>query len=177
MGTPFQDLRVGLRMLWRKPGYTAVAVLTMALGIAANVTVFGWIDGALLHPIPGASEGGRLAALETVSPNGDHANTSYRDYRDYRDRLTQVSGAAAALANAFVVGDERNPQRLWGEFVSGNYFAVLGVKPVRGRAFSPEEYGDKPGAYPVAVISHRVWQTMFRADPAVVGKTSGPLSP
>jgi len=143
----------------------------MALGIAANVTVFGWIDGALLHPIPGASEGGRLAALETVSPNGDHGNTSYRDYRDYRDRLTQVSGAAASLANAFVVGDERNPQRLWGEFVSGNYFAVLGVKPVRGRTFSPEEYGDKPGAFPVAVISHRVWQTMFRADPAVVGKT------
>ena len=142
----------------------------MALGIAANVTVFGWIDAVLLHPIPGASDSGRLATLEAVAPNGDHGNTSYRDFRDYRDG-SQASGVAASLANAFTVGDDKNPQRLWGEFVSGNYFAVLGVRPEMGRAFSPEERGDAPGAYPVAVISHRVWQKMFRADPAVVGKT------
>ena len=113
----------------------------------------------------------RLAALETVSPSGEYFNTSYRDYRDYRDSLKSFSGLAASLLNAFNVGPSDNPRRIFGEYVSGNYFAVLGVKPVRGRAFLPSESGDKPGASPVAVISYRLWQSLFQGDPGIVGRT------
>jgi predicted permease len=171
MRSLYQDLRFGLRVLLASPGYTAVAVLTLAIGIAANTTVFGWIDALLLHPFPGVRGGGQLAALETVTPGGEFSTTSYRDYRDYRDSLQTVSGLCASLLSAFNVGGDENPRRVWGEFVSGNYFAVLGVKPIRGRALLPEEYGDKPGACPVAVISHRLWQELFAADPGVIGKT------
>jgi predicted permease len=171
MRSLYEDLRYALRVLRGSPGFTAVAVLTMALGIAANATVFGWIDTLLVRPFPGVVGGGRLAALETVSPTGEYFNTSYRDYRDYRDTVKSFSGLAASLLNAFNVGPSENPRRIYGEYVSGNYFAVLGLKPVRGRAFLPSEYGDNPGASPVAVISYRLWQNLFQGDPGVVGKT------
>jgi predicted permease len=171
MRSLYEDLRYAIRVLRGSPGFTAVAVLTLALGIAANATVFGWIDSLLVRPFSGVADGGRLAALETVSPSGEYSNTSYRDYRDYRDSLKCFSGLAASLLNAFNVGPVDKPRRIFGEYVSGNYFAVLGVKPVRGRAFLPSEYGDNTGAAPVAVISYRLWQSLFQGDPAAVGKT------
>ena len=171
MRSLYEDLRYAFRVLRGSPGFTAVAVITLALGIAANTTVFGWIDTLLVRPFPGVAGGGRLAALETVSPSGEYSNTSYRDYRDYRDSVKSFSGLAASLVNAFNVGPADNPRRIFGEYVSGNYFAVLGVKPVRGRAFLPSEYGDNPGAFPVAVISYRLWQSLFQGDPRVVGRT------
>lgn len=171
MRTLYEDLRYAFRVLRGSPGFTAVAVITLALGIAANATVFGWIDTLLVRPFPGVADGARLAALETVSPSGEFSNTSYRDYRDYRASLRSVSGLAASLLNAFNVGAADNPRRIFGEYVSGNYFAVLGVKPIRGRAFLPSEYGDNPGAFPVAVIGYRLWQDMFQGDPKVVGRT------
>jgi predicted permease len=171
MRSLYEDLRYAIRVLRSSPGFTVVAVLTLALGIAANTTVFGWIDALLVRPFPGVAGGGRLAALETVSPSGEYSNTSYRDYRDYRDSVKSFSGLAASLLNAFNVGPADNPRRIFGEYVSGNYFAVLGVKPVRGRAFLPSEYADNPGASPVAVISYRLWQSLFQGDPRVVGST------
>jgi len=122
----------------------AAALLTLALGIAANATVFGWIDTLLVRPFPGVAGGAQLAAIETVSPNGEYSTTSYRDYRDYRDSLKSFAGLAASLLNAFNMGSADNPRRIYGEYVSGNYFAVLGVKPVRGRAFLPSDYSDNP---------------------------------
>ena len=171
MRSLYEDLRYAIRVFRGSPGFTAVAVLTLALGIAANATVFGWIDTLLVHPFPGAADGKRLVALETVSPNGEFSTTSYRDYRDYRDRVTSFSGLAASLLNAFNVGPVNNPRRIFGEYVSGNYFEVLGVKPVRGRVFLPSEYGENPGGVPVAVISSRLWRNLFHEDPAVVGRT------
>jgi predicted permease len=171
MRSLYEDLRYAIRVLRGSPGFTAVAVLTLALGIAANTTVFGWIDSLLVRPFPGVAGGGRLAALETVSPNGEYSTTSYRDYRDYRDRVKSFSGLAASLLNAFNVGPVDSPRRIFGEYVSGNYFAVLGVKPVRGSAFLPSEYSDNPGAFPVAVIGYRLWQSLFHGDPDVVGRT------
>jgi predicted permease len=171
MRSLYEDLRYAIRVLRGSPGFTAVAVLTLALGVAANATVFGWIDSLLVHPIPGVADGGRLAALETVSPSGEFSTTSYRDYRDYRDRVKSFSGMAASLLNPFNVGPADNPRRIYGEYVSGNYFAVLGVKPVRGRVFLPSEYGDAAGAFPVAVIGYRLWRSLFQGDPGVVGKT------
>ena len=171
MRTLYEDLRYAFRVLRGSPGFTAVAVFTLALGIAANATVFGWIDSLLLRPFPGVAGGTRLAALETVSPNGEYSNTSYRDYRDYRDTVKSFSGVAASLVNAFNVGPSDNPRRIFGEYVSGNYFAVLGVQPMRGRAFLPSEYGDAPGAFPVAVIGAELWRSLFQGDPHLVGKT------
>jgi predicted permease len=171
MRTVVRDLRFGFRMLRKSPGFTLVAVLTLAVGIAANTTVFGWIDSVLVRPLPGVADGPRLVALETLTPNGEFITTSYPDYRDYRDHLKLLAGLAVAQPRALSVGEEDRAERIWGELVSGNYFAVLGVKPVAGRVFSPDEYGDKQGGYPVAVISHGLWTRRFNADPGAIGRT------
>jgi hypothetical protein len=112
MRSLYEDLRYAFRVLRGSPGFTAVAVITLALGIAANATVFGWIDTLLVRPFPGVARDGQLAALETVSPNGEYSNTSYRDYRDYRDSVRSFSGVAASLMNAFNVGPTENPRRI-----------------------------------------------------------------
>lgn len=171
MSTLLEDLRYAARLFRRSPGLTLTAVFTLALGIAASSTVFGWIDRILLHPIPGVARSHELATLETVAPGGELQNTSYRDYRDYRDNLRQVSGLAVSLLNVFTTGGEDNPRLLWGEFVSANYFSVMGVSAIRGRTFLPGESADSPGGSPVVVISDRLWQSEFQRDPLVIGKT------
>ncbi len=171
MRSLYEDLRYAFRVLRNSPGFTAVAVLTLALGVAANTTVFQWIDGLLMRPFPGVAASQSLAAIETVSPVGEHSTTSYRDYRDYRDTLTSASGIAASMMNAFNVGPLNDARRVFGEYVSGNYFAVLGVKPAMGRAFLGPECGDSPGAYPLAVISDRLWRSLFQGKPGAIGKT------
>src|SRR5260370_1334567 len=131
MWTLVQDVRFGLRVLRTSPGLTVVAVLTLALGIAANTTVSSWVDGLLLHPFPGSSDSDRLAVLEmiTQAPNGGN-QISYLDYRDYRKTLTTISGLALHREDVFSLGDALNAQPVWGELVTGNYFSVLGVKPL-----------------------------------------------
>ena len=168
-----QDLRFGLRMLKSNPGFTAVAVLTLALGIAVNSTVFSWIDAVLLHPLPGVHHVEGLALIETTTPNG---STSYLDYRDFRDNLKQVSAVAIGRITPLSEGDEGRGEmnrtgRAWAELVSANYFDVLEVKPVLGRTFLSEEGLDREAGYPVAVISYRMWQNRFRGDPKVLGRT------
>ena len=173
MRTFYQDLRYGLRWLRHSPGFAAVAVLTLGLGIAVNTTVFSWIDSILLDPYPGSSDSGRLAvveAVETGAPNGA-VQLSYLDYLDYRRHLNSLAGIALHREDVFAVGDATHSQAVWGELVSGNYFSVLGVRPALGRMFTPEEDGDKPGAFPVAVIGYGLWRSRFHGDPAVVGKT------
>jgi predicted permease len=157
-------------MARRSPGFTLIAVLTLAAGIAANSTVFSWIDGVLLHPVPGVTDPARLVAFETVAPNGDSLLTSYPDYRDYRDRLKLMSGLAGAMILPFSIGQDVHAEHVWGELVTGNYFAVLGVRPILGRTFTPDEYGDAQGAHPVVVIGERLWRRRFNADPAAVGQ-------
>ncbi|MDP3000117.1 MAG: ABC transporter permease [Bryobacterales bacterium] len=171
MRTFGQDLRFGMRVLWGSPGFTTVAVLTLALGMAVNTAVFSWIDAVLLRPLPGVSDSHRLVAFETTQPDGEGRNTSYADYRDYRDNLKLVAGLALSKQpNSLSLGEGERAQRVWSELVSGNYFAVLGVKPLLGRFFLPEEQGDKPGAYPVVVIGERLWRSRFNADPGVIGE-------
>jgi len=171
MNSLLQDLQHALRMIRRNPGFAAVTIFTLALGIATSATVFGWVDAILLHPLPGVAEPDRLVALETLTPGGAFATNSYPDYIDYRDRLKLVSGVAVTLPAAFSVGQEDHAERVWGELVSGNFFSVLGAKAELGRTFLPEEYGDKPGAFPVAVISDSFWRSHFGADPQIAGKT------
>jgi predicted permease len=169
MRSLLQDLRHGLRASLSKPGFTLMAVLTLAIGIAANTTVFSWIDSVLVRPLPGVANGRELAAFEEVSASGDSFLTSYPNYRDYRDHLTLLSGLAIAQPRPLRVGDDDQGERVWGELVSGNYFAVMGVLPVAGRVFSPAEYGDAEGGYPVAVIGEGLWKRKFNSDGNIVG--------
>ncbi len=171
MSTLLQDLKYGFRMLAKSPGFTAVALLTLATGIGASTTVFSWIDAVLLRPLPGVERASELVAFETVAANGDFLTTSYLDYRDYRDHLKSLAGLAATQLEPLSIGSEDHAQQVWGEMVTGNYFAVLGVKPILGRIFSPDEYGYKPNGFPIAVISSRLWRSYFNADPFIVGKT------
>jgi len=166
-----QDIRFGCRMIARNPGFAAVAILTLAIGIGATTTAFNWIDLVLLRPIGGVSDPRRLVAVESVTPGGQWVPDSYPDYRDFRDHLRLLAGIAATHPSAFSVGEQDHAERVWGELVSGNFFAVLGVRPELGRIFSPEEYGDKPGAFPIVVLSDRYWRSHFAADPHVIGRT------
>ena len=164
--TLWQDARFSLRVFVAKPAFTAVAVLTLALGIAISSTVFSWVDGVLLHPYPGVTDTRGLALIETVSASGEPlVASSYLDYRDYRDNLKLVSAVAVGRLTPLSVGADGNAERAWAELVSSNYFDVLRVRPVLGRSFLPAEGQDKPGAFPVAVISYRMWQNRYHGDP------------
>ena len=132
-----RDLRFGLRMLARNPGFTAVAVFTLAIGIGASATVFTWINAVLLRPLAGVRDPGRLVVLESVTPNGESVPNSYPDFVDFRDRLKLLDGVAVTHPVVFSVGSEDHAERVWGELVSGNFFSVLGVKPEAGRLFLP----------------------------------------
>jgi predicted permease len=171
MSTIMKDVWFGLRILRRSPWFTAVAVLTLGLGIAVNTTVFSWIDSVLLHPFPGVGDPKELALIETVTPAGEYlVNTSYLDYRDYRDNLTLVSGVALGRFTPLSVGADGETARGWAELVSANYFDLLKVKPLLGRTFLPEEGRDQEGGAPFAVISYGMWQARFGGDPKVLGK-------
>ncbi len=170
MRTFGRDLRYALRMLSKSPGFTLVTVLTLALGIAANTAVFGWIDTVLLRPISGVASADRLMALSEVPPDGGTTNCTHPDFRDYQRGLTQASGVVASRPSFFNVGPVEYPRRVLGQVVSANFFAVLGVQPFLGRMFLVEEDQDAQGAFPIAVISHRLWSSYFHADAGVVGR-------
>jgi predicted permease len=168
-----QDVRFGCRVLSGSPGFATVAVLTLGLGIASTTTVFSWIDGVLLHPYPGTSRSNELASLEMITagaPNGGTA-VSWLDYRDYRDGLKGLAGLTVWRQCAFTLGDSQQARLAWGSLVSADFFEVMGVKPLLGRVFTHEEAGDSLGAYPVAVISARLWRGYFHSDAAIAGKT------
>ena len=167
----WQDVRFAWRVSAASPKFVAVAVLTLAIGIAVNSTVFSWIDSVLLHPYSGVKDANSLALIETVTVSGERlVATSYFDYRDYRDNLKLVSAVAIGRFTPLSVGLQDNAERAWAELVSVNYFDVLRVKPALGRSFLPEEGADRPGAFPVAVISYRMWQRRFHGDRNVLGK-------
>lgn len=173
MATIAKDVRFAIRLLSRSPWFTSVAVLTLAVGIAVNATVFSWINTVLLHPFPGAGAAQELALIETVTPTGEFlVNSSYLDYCDYRDNLRLVSGVALGRFTPLSVGEDGRSERAWAELVSANYFDVLKVKPLLGRTFRPNEGRNQEAGAPVAVISYRMWQTRFGGDPAqILGKT------
>ena len=139
MGALRQDIRFGWRQLLKHPGFTALAILSMALGIGANTAIFSLVDTVLLRPLP-VREPSQLIAVDGQLRNGtDFTLQSYLNYKDYRDRNTVFSGL---LAYRFVVASLSHNgvnERVWGFDVSGNYFDVLGVKPALGRGFLPEE--------------------------------------
>jgi predicted permease len=165
------DVRYALRMMAHNRGVTAVAVLTLAVGICASATVFTWINAVLIEPLGGVSNPERLVTLNSVTPNGEVVPNSYPDFIDFRDHLKLFDGIAVSRPMPLTIGLEDHAERVWGELVSGNFFSVLGVRPEAGRLFLPAEFGDAPGKYPIAVISDRYWRSHYGADPSVVGKT------
>ncbi|WP_263360027.1 ABC transporter permease [Acidicapsa ligni] len=166
-----QDVRFGLRMMMRNRAFTAVTVLTLAIGIGASTTAFTWINAVLLQPLGGVADPNRLVTVETVMSNGSWVPNSYPDYQDFRDHLKLFDGIAVTHIAAFSVGKEDHAERVWGEMVSGNFFSVLGVRPEIGRLFLPAEFSDTPGKFPIAVMSDRYWRSHYGADPSVVGRT------
>jgi predicted permease len=171
MGTLWQDLRYGARMLWKNPGFTGVAVVVLALGIGANTTIFSLINGLLLRPLSGVEAPENLAAVYTSDySSGRYGSSSYPDYISFRDgadafeALAAYEGAAASLTG----NDE--PQRLRGQSVTGNFFQVLGVGAALGRTLLPEDESTASGN-PVVVISHNLWQRRFNSDPSIINST------
>jgi putative ABC transport system permease protein len=169
MGALWQDIRFGWRQLLKHPGFTALAILSMALGIGANTAIFSLIDTVLLRPLP-VREPSQLIAVDGQLRNGtDFTLQSYLNYKDYRDRNTVFSGL---LAYRFVVASLSHNgvnERAWGFDVSGNYFDVLGVKPALGRGFLPEE-DQTQNQHPVVILSHSCWQKRFAGDPSIIGR-------
>ena len=171
MGLLWYDFRYGWRMLRNSPGFAALTVLTLALGIAANTTVFSWIRAVLLSPLPGTHAGGRLVAVESNERSGEGHNISILDYRDYRDHSKSLEGITVTWdLLPFFVGPLDHAERVLGETVASDYFDVLGVRPELGRLFATREFGDPAGSYPAVVIGDRFWRRYFHADAAIVGR-------
>ena len=169
METIWQDLRYSLRVLAKAPGFTAVAILTLAIGMGASVTIFSWVRAVLLNPLPGVAEPDRIVALESLTPDADWVPTSYLDFRDLRDNCKLMESMSVAKPVALAVGNEDNIERVWGEVVSGNFFDLLRVKPELGRFFSPAEVDHQQNAHPLAILSHSYWSSHYHADPRVIG--------
>ena len=161
-----QDLRFALRRLLRSPGFAAVAIITLALGIGANTTVFSAVNTLILRPLP-VERPDQLVFFNT--PRGG-SNQSYPNYKAFRDRNQVLSGLVASRIASIGLTQGGKNAHAWGYLVSGNYFDVLGVKALIGRAFTPAD-DLKRGGHPVAVLSYTGWQRRFAGDPNVVGKT------
>jgi predicted permease len=166
-----QDLRYSTRLLRKNPGFAAVAILTIAIGIGASTTIFSWMRAVLLNPLPGVSQPERVVALESLTPSGEWVPTSYLDFSDFRDHLKLLESATVAIPMDLAVGNDRSVERIWGELVSGNYFDVLRVRPEVGRFFSKAESGDEQNAHAVVIISHSLWTSRYHSDPAAIGGT------
>ncbi len=166
-----QDVRFALRQLRKSPGFTITAGLMLALAICANSTVFSWIDGTMLHPIPGAHDTGSLISVMrgqwNISPSPP---LSYPDYRDLREQNHSFVGILAYNHDWLTLTSGATPERIYVGNVTSNYFDLLGIQPMLGRFFLPEEE-TRPDAVPYVVLSHSLWKTRYAQDPAIVGKT------
>jgi predicted permease len=166
-----QDVRFAFRNLCKSPAFALTAVLMLALGICANSTVFSWINGTLLHPIPGARYTGELVSVMRGQWNTSPSPPfSYPDYRDLRDTNHTFIGILAFHHDWMTLTGDENPQRIYVTNTSGNYFDVLGIKPLLGRFFQPDEEA-REGGVPYVVLSYALWQSRFAGDPGIVGKS------
>ncbi|MFB3852841.1 MAG: ABC transporter permease [Vicinamibacterales bacterium] len=166
----FQDLRYGARLLTRRPGLAFAAVVSLALGIGANATVYTWMQGALFRPLARVPDQDEIVFVQNRPRSGSAWSMSYPDYVDYRDRNKTLAGLIVSSDLAVSLTEGGRAERVYGAIVSGNFFDALRVEPVLGRGFLPEE-DRTPGSHPVVVLSHGFWQRRFSGDPSVVGRT------
>jgi predicted permease len=166
----WQDVRYALRGMRRSPGFTAVAVLSLALGIGANTAIFSLINALMLRTLP-VHDPGRLVELLFKAPGQDHFNAfDWRNYQHYRENNQVFSGLIAASDTPFAIrGDGLEPEIVRGGFVSTNYFSTLGVNPVLGRLIGPED-GSPGSPGNIAVVSWSYWRNRFYSDRAIVGR-------
>jgi len=168
--TTLQDLRFGLRMLRRNPGFSILAILCLTLGIGANAAVFSWVEGILFRPYPAVAHQERLVALGGTVQGGEGGPISWPDFLDLQRncKLFETLFVSKITGTTLSIGDRA--ERTTGSIVSANYFDAIGVHPILGRGF---EAGEDTGrsAHPVVVISYQLWQGRFRGDRQIIGKT------
>src|ERR1700748_1519158 len=166
-----RDVRYALRQLRKSPGFTITATAMLAVAICANSTVFSWIDGTMLRPIPGARDTGDLVSLQRGERNFSPTPPfSYLDYRDLREQNHTFTGILAYHHDWITLTGGAQPERVFIANVTANYFDVLGIKPVLGRFFLAEEE-TRPDAVPNVVLGYSLWKTRYAEDPAIVGKS------
>jgi predicted permease len=164
----WSDLKFAARLLARSPGFTAVAIVSLALGVGANTTIFSLLNAFLLQPLPGR-EPGRLATVYTSDYSGPfYGASSYADYLDFRSGSRAFEGLAAYGLKPLLFTDGGESQRILAQLVSGNLFDVLGLRAAYGRTILKAE--ERVGQHPVVVLSDAFWRSRFAADPAVVGR-------
>jgi putative ABC transport system permease protein len=169
MGTLLQDMRYGIRMLMKNPGFTIIAVLTLALGIGANTAIFSVVNAELLRPLP-FRDSGRLVSVATANSRMHTSNgsTSYPDFVDWRSQNQVFEKMAAYTGATFTLTGQEHPAHLEGASVSAETFDLLGVSPELGRTFLP---GEDEANHHVVIISDHLWKQLFKGDPGIIGRT------
>ena len=167
MGSLIHDLRVSLRSLRKRPGFTVVVVLTLALGIGAPTAIFSLVSGVLLRPLP-YQDPGRVVMVWQRAPVWGRVGVSPANFLDWRQQNEAFEDMAAIAGATVNLTGTDEPERLRGRRVSASFFPILGVPPALGRTFLPEE--DQPDGERVVVLSHGLWQRRFGSDPSVVGR-------
>jgi predicted permease len=166
--TLLQDLKFAIRMLAKSPAFTIIAVLTLALGIGANTALFSVVNGVLLNPLP-YPQPDQLVTLHESKPNFETGSISYPNFLDWQKDNHTFSSMAVSRSNSFNMTGLGDAEQVNAEFVTSDFFPILGVKPVAGRAFLPAD--DQKGAAPVVLISAAFWKRKFGSAPDVVGKS------
>lgn len=171
MESLLQDIRYSIRTLSKHPGFAAVAVLTLALGIGANTAIFSVVENVLLRPLPYPQPQNLVQIWNTYPPQAPRAPLSPGDYADWRQQNASFSemGGYAQISQGFNLTGEGEPQRVLGSYASAGLFPMLGLHLAAGRYFLPEE--DRAGSSPVVMLSHRLWRSRFGGDPKVIGRT------
>ena len=165
-----KDIRYGVRTFMKNPGVTLVAVVTLALGIGANTAIFSGVNAFLMRPLPVPNAHELIRTMEVADDRGLTDEFSYPDFVDFRNQSTSFTGLSAEDMVQAAINSENQNDVIWGQVVSANYFDIMQVTPILGRAFLPEE--DKTaGNSPVVVLSHSFWQRRMGSDPNIVGKT------
>ena len=163
-----QDLRYGLRMIWKFPGFTLVAVLTLALGIGANTAIFSVVYAVLLRPLP-YRDASRLIVMNETTPRVGTLSVSYLNFLDWRKQSTAFAQMATVHQVGFNLTGVARPEVIRGLAVSPEFLAMVGVEPLTGRDFTAQE--GNAGTEPVLILSYEMWQSHFGSDPSAVGKT------
>ncbi len=165
-----QDLRFGVRMLFRNPGFSLLAILCLTLGIGTNAAVFSWIEGILFHPYPLVAHENRMFALAGTARGTPTNGLSYPDFLDLQKNCTLFESFIIDRITGTTLSIGDRAEAASAGIVSANYFDALGVRPFLGRGFRPEE-GEGRNAHPVTVISYETWKNRYKGDPEIVGKT------
>ena len=169
--TLWQDISYGIRTLSQSPGFTAVVVVSLALGIGANTAIFSVVNAILLRPFPYEDPERIVAIMKAHAHTGNWRPASAEDYQDWEEENQVFEGMAYWSGTTLTVKHDGRAQLIEGQRVSASLFSVLGVRPILGRYFLPDD--EKDAAAPTVILSYRLWERLFGKDPNVIGKCQG----